>query len=139
MCLPGCRSKGGGGIEPISSGPFFILKSFIALPSATVTRTANQRGTGVLVLMGVSSALGVGEGLAVGLLAASGVFGTGTGSASPNVSSLSTVGRSGSISEGGSWDHVDTAWLCWSMRRGVVGLRNFLFLRVSLPDPSILM
>ena len=76
MCLPGCRSKDGGGIEPVSSGPILILNSFNALPSAAVIRSASRRWTGVLVLLGVCSALAGVGGLAVISLAGSGDTGT---------------------------------------------------------------
>ena len=65
----------GGGVEPVSSGPILILLSFKALPSAAVIQSASQRWTGVLVLLGVGSALVGGGELAVISSMASGVSG----------------------------------------------------------------
>ena len=45
VCPTGCRSTDGGGIEPVSSGPIFILKSVNALPSAAVIRLVLRPGT----------------------------------------------------------------------------------------------
>ena len=61
LCLV-CRAGVGGGIELVSTGPIVILKSFGAHPSTAVIRSASQRYAGVLVLLGVCSALaGVGR------------------------------------------------------------------------------
>ena len=48
-----------GGVEPVSSGPNSTLLSITALPSAAAIRLVRRLWTGLLVLLGVCSALGV--------------------------------------------------------------------------------
>ena len=67
----------GGGIEPVSSlEPKTCLLSFTAHPSAAIIRLFKRRWTGVLVLLGVCSALDGGGELLVISFIASGVAGT---------------------------------------------------------------
>ena len=69
-----CRVILGGGIELVSSvEPKSTLLSFTAHPSAAMIRSFKQRWTGVLVLLGVCSALDGGGEL---LVIYSGVSGT---------------------------------------------------------------
>ena len=72
-----CRVVLGGGLELVSSlEPNSFLLSFTAHPSAAMIRSFKRRWTGVLVLLGVCSALdGEGELLVISFIA-SGVSGT---------------------------------------------------------------